>query len=161
MADGCVHNLTDLASNRDEPPIRFDKDVDKAKICFEGKTFWLLNPYKTGHQDFGRVGLEPGIEYSDKVRYELLPGSTMLTGASDVYGGLTIDDIIISSYYAWGNNSYMNPASKPDPANIIQEDAWIQSVRYPGFFNYAICNGLPGTVAAAQSFWDKSYSNPC
>jgi hypothetical protein len=161
MADGCLQNITDLIPKADksEPPMRFDKNVDKSKVCFEGKTFWLLTPYKTGHEDYSRFG--SGIEYSDLVRFEIPPGLTMLTGASDVYGGLKIEDIIISSYYGWGNNTFMNPTTKPDPASILQEEAWIQSVQYPGFFNYAVCDGLPGILAAAQSFWDKSYTSPC
>ena len=39
--------------------------------------------------------------------------------------------------------------------------AWDQGVRYPAFFNYAICVGSSGAVAAAQSWWDKSYVDPC
>ena len=147
MAPGCLANVTDLIPKADhkKPPVRFDKDVDKAKICLEGKTFWLLTPYKKGH----------------KVQFELPPGLTMLTGASDVFGGLSMQDIVISSYYGWGNNSFMNPTAKPKPASILQQEAWIQSVQYPGFFNYPICNGLEGLIAAAHSFQDKSYSAPC
>ena len=161
MADGCVNNMTDLIPKADssEPPMRFDKDVDKSKICFEGKTFWILTPYKTGHASFGP--LENGIQYTDQVRFEIPPGLTMLTGASDFFGGLAIQDLGISSYYAWGNNSFMNPTAKPDPANVLQQEAWSQSVQYPGFFNYPVCNGLEGIIAAAQSFWDKSYTAPC
>ncbi len=161
MANGCHQNITDLIPKPDksEPPMRFKDDVDKSKICFEGKTFWLLTPYKTGRDDDSRV--THSVEYSDRVRFELLPGLTMLTGASDVYGGLKIEDMIISSYYGWANSSFMNPTTKPDPASILQNEAWLQSVQYPGFFNFAICYGLPGILAAAQSFWDKSYTIPC
>ena len=160
MTDGCARNLTDIIPppQQKKPPVRFDKNVDEAKVCFQDKTFWLLTPYKTGHHYYG---LSHNVAGTDRVRFEIPPGLTMLTGASDVFGGLSIEDIVVSSYYAWGNNSYMNPAPKPQAASVLQEDAWSQSVRYPGFFNYPICDGLSGVLAAGQSYWDKSYTSPC
>ena len=85
----------------------------------------------------------------------------MLTGASTDFGGITVQDIVISSYYAWGNHSDVNPAPKPVASSVLQEEAWAQGVQYPGFFNYPICYGIDGVLAAAQSFRNKEYVVPC
>ena len=70
-------------------------------------------------------------------------------------------DMIISSYYAWGNNSYVNPAPKPDPKNVLNQTTWGEGVRYPGFFNWPVCVGWDGLEAAARSYKAKQYKVPC
>ena len=131
--------------NPKHPSVHIDKGVDDTRVCFEGKTFWVLTPYKHGKS----------------VRFQNPPGLGMLTGAPDVYGGLEILDVVISSYYAWGNNSFQNPTAKPNASDVLQQEAWAQSVRYPGFFNYPICNGVAGLLAVAESYKHKSYTATC
>lgn len=163
MAEGCLASITDLIPSSDVAPTKFDTNIDASRICFDGYTFWILTPYKSGKQETVGEGATGRIEYSDLVRFQNPPGNTMLTGDSAVYGGLTTTDMIVSSYYAWTNNSCMNPAPKPLASDIAAAGAvaWNQSVRYPGFFNYPVCNGLDDLVAAAQSFWDEEYITPC
>lgn len=159
-ADGCLNSINDLNNNRWVFPMRYDKDVDDIKVCFEGKTFWLLTPFKSGQP--GQVSQSGMVLGSDQVRFQIPPGLKMLNGDSNSFGGLTVKDIVVSSYYAWTNNSFINPSRKPSGARLSgNKAAWEQGVQYPGFFNYPICYGLLGIGAAAQSFWDKSYTIPC
>jgi len=160
---GCLSNIHDIipASARRHgfrTSMNFDADVETTRFCFEGKTFWLVMPYK-----HGPGGLLGSVFGTDAVRFKTPYGVAMLNGQATQYGGLSWRDIIISSYYAWTNNSHINPAPKPSAEFMASAGsaAWAQSVQYPGFFNYAVCNGLAGVVAAAQSFSDGVYSNPC
>lgn len=145
MGIGCLGNITDIMPDPKHPPVHIDTGVDDTKICFEGQTFWVLTPYK----------------HKKDVRFQTPPGLNKLTGNAEVYGGLEILDIVISSYYAWGNSSFHNPAPKPNPSEVLNQEACAQRVRYPGFFNYPICDGVNGLLAAAQSYRDKSYDTLC
>jgi len=94
MGDGCLTDIKQIITTKSPygPPMQFDNEVNDVRYCFEGHTFWLLMPYKTGHGS-SAVGQ---IEGTDQVRYSIPPGLKMLNGSSDVAAGLTYHDIIIS-----------------------------------------------------------------
>jgi hypothetical protein len=73
------------------------------------------------------------------------PGGTRttLTGDTTTLGGLTIDDIVISSVDAWTAGNKLNSNSKSlDTISFATAGTlpFQQGVRSPGFFKIPICN---------------------
>jgi hypothetical protein len=73
------------------------------------------------------------------------PGGTRttLTGDPTTFGGLTIDDIVISSVDAWTASNMLN--SKTSALDVTSfattgKLPFQQGVRTPGFFKIPICN---------------------
>jgi hypothetical protein len=96
--------------------------------------------------------------------FDLLPGGSKDTLDGKKYGGLTIDDMIISSYEAYVANGNKN-GYKLDPENTDQlkksdgtttgDTLFPSGVRTPGVFSFPVC-----AVGAAVDNWSKHFVSP-
>ncbi|KAF2098078.1 hypothetical protein NA57DRAFT_57244 [Rhizodiscina lignyota] len=81
--------------------------------------------------------------------------SQTLTGDRNTWGGLTIDDLIISSVEGWLQNGQKNGFTMAQPsfasANGQSNLPFVDGVRTPGFVNIPVC---------ASNQWATDYGNP-
>lgn len=71
----------------------------------------------------------------------VLPGGEHDTLNGKDYGGITIEDIVISSVDGWTQNNQQNGYPRADIDSIVNSFGGdnVPSVRTPGFFNLPIC----------------------
>ena len=92
-----------------------------------------------------------------------LAGSTQLDGTA--WGGVTLDDMVISSYQGYKLNKNQNGYVMPELSKAVDGEGaqgdfiYQNGIQTPGFFSFPICDA--DTVSAA---WNEVYANrasPC
>ncbi|KAJ5624260.1 hypothetical protein N7510_000569 [Penicillium lagena] len=135
----------------------------KTQICdSSGNTWFLLNAVQ--NKQCGSSNLENCVSTKTYYPFQELAGGTsdVLDGTS--WGGITIKDIIMSSYGGFLENGGKNGYSMPDDSSLQIDDTWstiqdgglpfIGGIQTPGFFNFTIClnateaqnNAVEGTL---------------
>ncbi|KAJ5372737.1 hypothetical protein N7517_004743 [Penicillium concentricum] len=117
--------------------------LSKIYVCHQNKMHLLVN----AHQ-------KKGTGFSSTV----LPGGEHDTLNGKDYGGITIDDIVISSVDGWINHNQQNGYPKADAESIVASFGGdnVPSVRTPGFFNLPICLNVAKAEDNIRYGWDKS-----
>ncbi|KAF1987464.1 hypothetical protein K402DRAFT_420275 [Aulographum hederae CBS 113979] len=135
----------------DNNPLKDLISPDAASKCLycdpKGHSWYLLRGYK-------RKCYSPGGHEScesDRYVFEALPGgdSETLSGEDDAWGGLTIKDIITSSWAGFELNGKRNGYTLSSDSSLEAQDDMSASgagglpmhggARTPGFFNFTIC----------------------
>ncbi|KAF4822056.1 hypothetical protein CGCSCA5_v002762 [Colletotrichum siamense] len=138
-----------------------DEDTHKkAGVCWNGNQFYVLTIGKYPEVDVQAD--TPGLPDSDPP-FQLLAGGThdILDGKS--WGGITLDDIVISSYSGYlanGNRNGYN-MSLDTSSGPVDELMLSGGVRTPGFFSLPVCTSIWNTLMnVAGSIEGKNYY-PC
>lgn len=124
-------------------------DAVKTYVCYENKTFYVLN--RKWFASDGICGIrEPvvcgngGPGESGRWRFSPLPGGTVDNLSGGQYSGVTLDDIVISSYDGFVINGNQNGYKMPNASKIIDNlgtegDLILErGIRTPGFFSLPI-----------------------
>lgn len=117
-----------------------DADSASTRACWNEKLVFLVNANEW--------------DFFNQVHFTPLPGvdSTNLSG--DKWGGITIDDIVASAMTGYENAGNKNGYKSPNSEDIEKDsnaDKYGKRIRYPGFFNIPVCDGLAKTKQAIVS----------
>ncbi|KAI1859465.1 hypothetical protein JX265_010468 [Neoarthrinium moseri] len=127
MSPGCI---------KSGPNLNWVVDSNKSErmaVCYKGHTFFV------GFPTFKEV--EHGTPHGLKLW--ALPGGehSILNGTSQAWGGLTLDDLVISAFEGYRRNNYKNgfDASKDDGSTAPGDIIMGNGVLTPGFVKLPIC----------------------
>ncbi|KAJ5959353.1 uncharacterized protein N7479_006503 [Penicillium vulpinum] len=99
-------------------------------VCYNNDAFYVVNVD-------GKKGTIP---------FQALPGGNQQTLNGNAWGGVTLEDIVVSSYQGFqrnGNkNGYIMPkeSKEIDGAGTLGDYVFQNGIRTPGFFNLPICD---------------------
>ncbi|KAJ5375563.1 hypothetical protein N7517_007569 [Penicillium concentricum] len=126
-------------------------DSVSTRACWRNKLVFLvnINEYKGGKA----------------APWTPLPGTDRNNLSGDKWGGITLDDIVASAMTGYENAGNINGYKSPDTSDIEKDENASQygkRVRYPGFFNIPVCEGLDKTrLALRKEFTSTSPFWPC
>ncbi|CCF36527.1 hypothetical protein CH063_08081 [Colletotrichum higginsianum] len=131
----------------------------KAGVCWNGNQFYVLS---VGTDGVDVQADTPGLPRSDPP-FQLLSGGTndVLDGKN--WAGITLEDIVVSSYSGYLKNGNRNGynVSFDDSDGTVDELMLADGVRTPGFFSLPVCTNVWNTLMQiAGSPRDKNYY-PC
>ncbi|TIC89566.1 hypothetical protein CH35J_012629 [Colletotrichum higginsianum] len=131
----------------------------KAGVCWNGNQFYVLS---VGTDGVDVQADTPGLPRSDPP-FQLLSGGTndVLDGKN--WAGITLEDIVVSSYSGYLKNGNRNGynVSFDDSDGTVDELMLADGVRTPGFFSLPVCTSVWNTLMQiAGSPRDKNYY-PC
>ncbi|KAJ0285669.1 hypothetical protein CBS470a_006269 [Colletotrichum nupharicola] len=138
-----------------------DEDTHKkAGVCWNGNQFYVLTIGK--YPDVDVQADTPGLPDSDPP-FQLLAGGThdILDGKS--WGGITLDDIVISSYGGYLANGNRNGYNMSLDTNSGPVDELMLSggVRTPGFFTLPVCTSIWNTLMNVAGSIEGKNFYPC
>jgi hypothetical protein len=115
----------------------------QAYVCYDDKTFYVLD-----RQWVTPSGIcaerEPVVCGNGQYQYNLLPGGTVDNLSGGEYGGVRLDDIVISSYQGYLLNGNQNGYQMPNASNITSglgdegDLPFPNGIQTPGFFSLPI-----------------------
>ncbi|KAJ5169297.1 uncharacterized protein N7500_002080 [Penicillium coprophilum] len=114
-------------------------------VCYKGKMHYLLNAHQKSGTGFPATAL---------------PGGTRDTLDGKQFGGITIEDIVISSIDGWSNNNQTNGYPRANIDGIVASFGGdiVPSVRTPGFFSLPVC--INGGVASQNIVYNRDTGSP-
>ncbi|KZL64404.1 glucan endo-1,3-alpha-glucosidase agn1 [Colletotrichum tofieldiae] len=140
-------------------PYMTQETHNKTGVCWNGNQFYVLTvgTYRVDVQDD-----TPGLPDSEPP-FQPMSGGThdVLDGKS--WGGITLEDIVISSYSGYLNNGNRNGfnLSLDDSGGAVDQLILAGGIQTPGFFSLPVCTSLWNTLMQiAGSPTDKNYY-PC
>ncbi|KAK7423527.1 hypothetical protein QQX98_000985 [Neonectria punicea] len=148
VPDDCVKSGDGLT------PYVDDEKYENMAVCHDGHTFFLGFP------------TWKGVSKSDHISRLMvwaLPGGEHDVLNGEDWGGLTLDDIVISSYEGYRLNGYKNGYSIPENSQIIDgtgsEGSLIMEngVQTPGFTSLPICT--PEKLQRVSAKWNANVIN--
>ncbi|KAJ5199735.1 hypothetical protein N7472_004939 [Penicillium cf. griseofulvum] len=126
-------------------PFAWSASLDEVNVCYDGKLHYLLNAHGT-----------------DKHSLIALPGGDHVTLDGTSWGGITIEDIVISSIDGFKQNNNANGYSRPDVNTIVTSfGGQVPGVRTPGFFNLPVCTDTTSFLEALDDGDGNSPYWPC
>jgi hypothetical protein len=116
-----------------------DDTAAQSRVCWNGNTYYVLNanwrPESTCYRD-----------YCGPPNYQLteLPGGTFNTLSGGKFGGIRLDDTVISSVSGWQLNGNKNGYQIPDASDILDGagntgDIFQPGIQTAGFFSLPVC----------------------
>jgi hypothetical protein len=116
-----------------------DDTAAQSRVCWNGNTYYVLNanwrPESTCYRD-----------YCGPPNYQLteLPGGTFNTLSGGKFGGIRLDDTVISSVSGWQLNGNQNGYQIPDASDILDGvgntgDIFLAGIQTPGSFGLPVC----------------------
>ncbi|KAL4877049.1 hypothetical protein BJY04DRAFT_231180 [Aspergillus karnatakaensis] len=116
-----------------------DETMETTGTCFEGKLYFLAHPD-------GEAFTCDDSHCTDN-QFSSLPGVDTLDG--DIFGGITVEDIIKGSVRTYQANGNTNGGKTADPEDgSTQEDLFNQDITTPGFIKIPVC-----TASRAHGSW--------
>lgn len=138
-------------ANPDAEVLGMNDDIaSNTHVCWNGVTYYVLNAKSGG-----------GVE--------ALPGGDLTTLSNGNWGGITLEDIVVSTVTGYQANNNANGYKMPDVASLLKEGdtsdgdslALTGSVRTPGFFGLPFCDSTK-TFTDNQNAGKPSMLNwPC
>ncbi|KAJ5471154.1 hypothetical protein N7530_008511 [Penicillium desertorum] len=129
--------------------IMTDADSARTRACWRDKLVFLVNANEW--------------DFFNQVHFTPLPGADSNNLSGGKWGGITIDDIVASAMTGYEDAGYKNGYKSPGMDEIEKDsnaDKYGKRVRYPGFFNIPVCEGLARTKGqimanhhATSQFW--------
>jgi hypothetical protein len=126
-----------------------DADSASTRACWRDKLVFLVNANEW--------------DFFNQVHFTPLPGADSNNLSGGKWGGITIDDIVASAMTGYEDAGYKNGYKSPGMDEIEKDsnaDKYGKRVRYPGFFNIPVCEGLARTKGqimanhhATSQFW--------
>lgn len=133
--------------------IMSDSTVAQTHVCYDNKIFYVVNP--TWWNNRGIVS---------HINFEALPGGTFDTLSGGKWGGVRLDDFVISAYNGYKLNGNKNGYQMPDQSKIVDGSGaegdiiFAAGVQTPGFTKLPVCDLK--TVKDNLSKWNYE-SRPC
>ncbi|RFU31604.1 hypothetical protein B7463_g4733, partial [Scytalidium lignicola] len=126
-----------------------DDTAAQTHVCMNGVIYYVVNAHSDGH-------LEP------------LPGGTFDTLHGGAWGGVGLDDIVISVIAGYQHNNNQNSFGMPDIATLLSGDnvdgdslVLTNGIQTPGFFQIPFCDSFE-TFEQNINAGDPSMANwPC
>lgn len=130
-----------------------------AGVCYNGNQFYVLT---VGTYDVSIQEDTPALPDSVEP-FQTMDGAThdVLDGTN--WGGITLDDIVISSYSGYLNNGNRNGynISMDDNSDVADQLMWAEGVRTPGFFSLPVCTSLWNTLMNVAGRPTDEANYPC
>lgn len=135
---------------------------EKTGVCWLGNQFYVLRVGSHNvHVKTNTPGL-PLLPHSDRP-FQRLSGGThdVLNGTH--WGGITLDDIVISSYSGYLNNGNRNGynITMDDSQGAVDQLMFARGVQTPGFFSLPVCTNLWTTIMQIAKGSRTSEHYPC
>jgi hypothetical protein len=142
-----------------------DQTAAQTHVCYGGYTFYVLNA--------NRYNLNPCIAKecppanNGNPPFEALPGGTFDVLSGGNFGGVTLDDIVISSYQGYQLNANQNGYQIPDlskytSGNGTEGDFIFQAgIQTPGFISLPICSDVAQTIRTITNSVPSGKFWPC
>lgn len=127
-----------------------DDTAAQTHVCYGGYTFYLVNAHYKDNTCNAKECV-PAPNGGD-MQFQQLPGGTFNVLSGGKFGGVRVDDIIISSYQGYQLNGYKNGYQMPELSSYIdgsgtQGDYLFQNgIQTPGFFNIPICVDVDAAI---------------
>jgi hypothetical protein len=139
-----------------------DQDTHTASsVCLNNMQFWVLN---VNTDDVVIQSDTPSIPDS-QLPFISLPGGTNDVLDGNAYGGVTLQDIVNSSWQAYENNGYQNGYALPSPSEWVSklgvtgsELIFQNGITTPGFFCLPVCTSIWNTLQNIGGVY--YYDNP-
>lgn len=128
----------------------------KARVCWQGNTFYVLSI--NSNPDLIIDMNAPGVGLGSPVPFVSLPGGTNDVLDGKVFGGITLEDIVSSSYQAYQLNNNQNGYQMPQNIDGQQTQGDLifeNGITIPGFFTLPICTSLYNTLMAIRKGQSK------
>ncbi|KAI5460174.1 hypothetical protein BGZ63DRAFT_455688 [Mariannaea sp. PMI_226] len=132
-----------------------DNTAAQTHVCYDNKIFYVVTPEYTNNR--GVLG---------KWKLNGLPGGTFDNLHGGNWGGVVLDDFVISSWDAYKLNGNKNGYQMPDNSQSVDGNGSVgdlifeAGVRTPGFTTMNVCD-IP-TLKHNLQFYSPSYNNfPC
>ncbi|KAH7136794.1 hypothetical protein B0J13DRAFT_640329 [Dactylonectria estremocensis] len=122
------------------PSIVSEADAANIAVCYDERTFYV--GYATWENDVGDSDM-PEDFYNPVVanlKLNPLPGGTKSEFDGTKWGGLTLDDLVISAYEGWRNNDFVNGWEIPDLGAVDGYQLMEDGVRTPGLTSIPVCS---------------------
>ena len=127
-----------------------DQDTHTASnVCWNNMQYWVLTVNTNGVSIQGDTPALP----DSQPPFISLPGGTNDVLDGNAYGGVTLQDIVISSWQAYENNGYKNGYVLPQPSEWVSqlgetgsESIFQIGITTPGFFSLPVCTSLWNTL---------------
>ncbi|KAH7116567.1 hypothetical protein B0J13DRAFT_571689 [Dactylonectria estremocensis] len=130
-----------------------DSVAAKTHVCYDNKIFYLVTPQYTNNKG-----------YVMSWKLNALPGGT--SDSLKQWGGVSVDDLVISSWDGYKLNGYKNGYQMPPDSKAIDGNGntgniiFEAGVRTPGFSSLAICD--VATMLTNLANCNKGYEGfPC
>jgi hypothetical protein len=112
-------------------------------VCYNGNMFYVLNA-----NGYSSVMAQLNAPADASAEFQKLPGGTHSDLDGSKFGGVMLDDIVISSYQGYQLNGNKNGYQQPTSSAAIdgygtQGDLLFQNgIQTPGFFTLTVCEDL-------------------
>ncbi|OLN81958.1 hypothetical protein CCHL11_08618 [Colletotrichum chlorophyti] len=140
-------------------PYMTQETHEKTGVCWNGNQFYVLT---VGTYRVDVQGDTPGLPDSEPP-FQPMAGGThdVLDGKS--WGGITLEDIVISSYSGYLNNGNRNgfQMSFDDSDGAVDQLMFSGGVRTPGFFSLPVCTSLWNTLMQIAGSPEGKNYYPC
>ena len=135
---------------------------NKTNVCANGTLYFLLSANAGTWIDQNA----PGWEGMDGPFIEL-PGGTNDVLDGTAFGGVTLSDIVISSYQGFQLNGYENGYQMPNLSRFVdgvgtEGDFVLENgIQTPGFFSIPICTNMFNTLMTIANEDTTEANYPC
>ncbi|KAL0937981.1 uncharacterized protein CTRU02_207712 [Colletotrichum truncatum] len=140
-------------------PYMTQKTHEKTGVCWNGNQFYVLTvgTYRVDVQvdTPGLPDSDPPFQAMDSANHDVLDG--------EKWGGITLDDVVISSYSGYLNNGNRNGynLTLDDTNGAVDQLMWSGGVRTPGFFALPVCTSLWNTLMQIAGSPEDKPDYPC
>ena len=143
-----------------------DDTAAQTHVCYNGQTFYVLNA-NWDPQANDCIAKECPVGAPDAYQFQQLPGGTFNVLSGGKFGGVRLDDIVISSWQAYQLNGNKNGYQIPDESMVIdgqgtEGDLIFQNgIQTPGFISLPICTDVAKTINIISSISPSGDFWPC
>ncbi|KAK2014520.1 hypothetical protein LZ32DRAFT_555789 [Colletotrichum eremochloae] len=140
-------------------PYMTQETHEKTGVCWLGNQFYVLT---VGSQNVDVQEDTPGLPDSDPP-FQALAGGTHDVLDGTHWGGITLEDIVISSYTGYlmnGNRNGYN-ISMDDSQGTVDQLMFAKGVQTPGFFSLPVCTSLWNTLLQISGSQNNKEHYPC
>ncbi|KAK1991283.1 hypothetical protein LX36DRAFT_704785 [Colletotrichum falcatum] len=140
-------------------PYMTQETHDKTGVCWLGNQFYVLT---VGSANVDVQEDTPGLPDSDPP-FQALSGGTHDVLDGKHWGGITLEDMVVSSYTGYlanGNRNGYN-ITMDDSRGAVDRLMFAQGVRTPGFFSLPVCTSLWNTLMQISGSQNGKEHYPC
>ncbi|KAK2052459.1 dUTPase [Colletotrichum caudatum] len=140
-------------------PYMTQETHEKAGVCWLGNQFYVLT---VGSVNVDVQGDTPGLPDSDPP-FQALSGGTHDVLDGTHWGGITLEDMVISSYTGYlmnGNRNGYN-ITMDDSQGAVDQLMFARGVQTPGFFSLPVCTSLWNTLMQIAGSANTREHYPC
>ncbi|TLD33742.1 hypothetical protein PspLS_00225, partial [Pyricularia sp. CBS 133598] len=140
-------------------PYMDEETHKKTGVCWLGNQFYVLT---VGSDNVKVKTKTPGLHGSHRP-FQALSGGTHDVLDGKHWGGVTLEDIVISSYTGYSTNGNQNGynITMDDSQGAVDQLMFAKGVQTPGFFSLPVCTNLWTTMMQIAKSPRTSEHYPC